>query len=512
MEKRLVLFIILALAILIGWPALMKNVYHIDNKAVTTLITNTTHSPAPSISSVVSPEANKLPGADLSNAAVSEVTLDKIKIDFIDSLASIKQISFPSYQSHKFYLGYGFLLGDKNLTFKKERISHQEAVFVGVDKDKRITKKFIFSKSNYIIELDIECQNISNSPLHLNLPLLLGVLDTSRDPAQVQFQDITISTNEKLLHNKGQKNMSFDSTKFLGFRDRYFCAIIEPLSEGYNSFAKKLSNKETEMGLTPKDITIAPGQSLVQKFRIYLGPQDLQIITPLNPDWTAVMYYGTFDPVSHILLQFLDFLYKFTHNWGWAIIILSIAVYLVLFPLNLKQMRSMKEMQALQPHIEELRRAYKDNPQKLNKEIMDLYRTHKVNPFGGCLPLLLQIPIFFALYQALMRSIALKGASFLWIKDLSEPDRLFVFSQSIPILGNEINILPILMAIGMFIQQKLSMSSASSTSAQQQKMMMVVLPVMFGLIFYRMPSGLVLYWFVNSTLMLIYQFRLSRIK
>jgi YidC/Oxa1 family membrane protein insertase len=143
----------------------------------------------------------------------------------------------------------------------------------------------------------------------------------------------------------------------------------------------------------------------------------------------------------------------------------------------------------------------------MNKEIMELYREHKVNPFGGCLPLILQMPIFFALYQVLMRSVALKGAHFLWIKDLSEPDRLFRLPNSLPILGNDINILPIIMAIGMFVQQKLSMRGASGTAAEQQKMMLVIMPVMFGFIFYRMPSGLVLYWFINSALMLFSQIR-----
>jgi YidC/Oxa1 family membrane protein insertase len=211
-------------------------------------------------------------------------------------------------------------------------------------------------------------------------------------------------------------------------------------------------------------------------------------------------------------VQVLHFLYGLVHNWGWAIVILSLVVYLALYPLTLKQMRSMKEMQLLQPRIEELRKAYKDNPQRLNKETMELYRQHKVNPLSGCLPLVLQMPIFLALYQALMRSIVLKGANFLWIKDLSEPDRLFILPVSLPILGNEINILPLVMAIGMFIQQKISLANTSSSAAEQQKMMLVIMPVMFGIIFYKMPSGLVLYWFVNSTLMLLYQLRINRQK
>jgi len=148
----------------------------------------------------------------------------------------------------------------------------------------------------------------------------------------------------------------------------------------------------------------------------------------------------------------------------------------------------------------------------MNKEIMELYREHKVNPLGGCLPLLLQMPIFFALYNALIRSISLKGAGFLWIKDLSEPDKLYVFEKALPLLGKDLNILPIIMAIGMFFQQKISSSSMTGSAAEQQKIMFVVMPIMFGIIFYRMPSGLVLYWFVNSILMLIFQLRMQRSK
>ena len=169
----------------------------------------------------------------------------------------------------------------------------------------------------------------------------------------------------------------------------------------------------------------------------------------------------------------------------------------------------MKRMQELQPKIELIRQTYKDNPQRLNKEIMELYKKEKANPFSGCLPMILQIPIFFALYQALIRSIELKGAKFLWIKDLSEPDRLIMLAKPLPLLGNDINILPVLMAILMFLQQKFSSVSAAGQSQEQQRLMMVLFPFLFGFIFYRMPSGLVLYWFINTLLMVISQ---SRIK
>jgi len=225
-------------------------------------------------------------------------------------------------------------------------------------------------------------------------------------------------------------------------------------SPGYSGFVNKVSDKIYDIGIMSNKITISPRSEIIQNFDVYLGPQDTQAIGQINPMWEAIVYFGRFDIVAQAIYGLLKFLYGIVKNWGIAIILLSIAIYLILFPLSVKQMRSVKEMQFLQPKIEQLRKQYGDNSKKLNDEIMNLYKQHKINPFSGCLPMLLQIPIFIALYQVLSRSIALKGAGFLWIKDLSEPDRLLKFPSQIPFLGEYLNILPILMAIIMFIQQK----------------------------------------------------------
>jgi YidC/Oxa1 family membrane protein insertase len=315
------------------------------------------------------------------------------------------------------------------------------------------------------------------------------------------------------MYLNARKNNLISNVQTLALRNRYFCAIIEPvIKANYSVQIEKINAQESEISLKSQGYTVAPGQALVQKFHIYLGPQELRIIKSINENWSLVVHYGAFNFISHLLLQLLGFLYSLVHNWGLAIILLSLAVYFTLYPLTLKQMRSMKEMQALQPHIEELRQKHKDNPQKLNKEIMELYREHKVNPFGGCLPLILQIPIFFALYQALMRTVSLKGAHFLWIKDLASPDKLITLSNTLPVIGNEINILPLIMTVIMFLQQKMSLASASGAAQEQQKMMLVIFPLMFAVIFYHMPAGLVLYWLVNSALMFLYQLRVSRSK
>jgi len=505
MEKRLIVAIALSLLVLLTWSALVPKPHPIDNKEFTTKGIVTINTPPRQIaSSAIEQEP--------SPASQFKYAQHKFEVTFIEPLAAIKEVTFKLHQDYKFPLKYGFMLDDKSLSFKTGSIASDAVTFVYSDQNKKIIKKYLFSNSNYSIWLEITIQNLSGAPITFNPPLVLGVLDFSSRNIQSRYQDMTVATNEKTQHFNARKDLEFKEVKFLSLRDRYFCAIVEPESDSYAGFIKKINPQESEIGLAFQGLVIAPGQQVRKKFHIYLGPQELRLINSIKPGWSAVVNYGTFDFISQILLQSLEFFYRFVHNWGWAIVILSLVVYLILYPLTLKQMRSMKEMQVLQPHIEEIRKAYKDDAQKQNKEIMELYRKHKVNPLGGCLPLILQMPIFFALYQALMRSVALKGASFLWIKDLSEPDRLFILPVSLPVLGNEINVLPIVMTIGMFIQQKISLVSTSSATAEQQRLMMIIMPLMFGLIFYHMPSGLVLYWFINSALMLLYQFRISRTK
>jgi len=158
----------------------------------------------------------------------------------------------------------------------------------------------------------------------------------------------------------------------------------------------------------------------------------------------------------------------------------------------------MQKLQELGPHIEKIRQENKDNPTKLNKEIMELYRRYKVNPMGGCLPMVIQMPVFIALYNTLSRSVELKNAPFLWIKDLSMPDAFFHFGSNVPLLGNAINLLPILMIGAMILQQKISQSTAGSSQSEQQRLIANIMPVMFGFIFYSLPSGLVLYWLTST--------------
>jgi len=507
MEKRLLLAIGLSLLVLLTWSALAPKPQTIESQVVTS---SNVISTVPS--QVIETPISQSLAAEESKLPLLQIDRNNTTIFFDEQHAAINKIIFKMQRDEPFPLKFGFLTDDGTLKYAKVSSSADEISFVAQDHAKKITKNFIFSKHNYAIDLQIKIRNTSSSPITVSYPVVLGILDLSSRNEQAHYQDVYLSTPEKASHFSAAKERQADKTRIIGLRDRYFCLIAQPENYTYKSFIKKLNSAESEVGLNSETIILQPGVQIGHLFHIYLGPQDLKAINQVNPDWTGIINFGTFDFISQILLQVLEFLYRGIHNWGWAIIILSILVYLLLYPLSLKQMRSMKEMQAVQPKVEALRKLYKDNPQKMNKEIMELYKLHKVNPFGGCLPLLLQMPIFFALYQTLMRSVALRGAKFLWIKDLSEPDRLFTLPVSLPILGNEFNILPIIMAIGMFFQQKLTAVSSGGASAEQQKMMLIIMPVMFGFIFYRMPSGLVLYWLINSILMLLFQLRMNRAK
>ncbi|MBU1037426.1 MAG: membrane protein insertase YidC, partial [Candidatus Omnitrophica bacterium] len=193
--------------------------------------------------------------------------------------------------------------------------------------------------------------------------------------------------------------------------------------------------------------------------------------------------------------------------------LLSIFLNLITFPLTAKSFKSMQKMQELHPQMEQLKKQHKDSPEKLNKAVMELYKKYKINPLSGCLPILLQMPIFIALYAALMKSIELRNTSFLWIRDLSSPDAVRL-PFTLPIIGNHINILPLIMVVAMIMQQKISTktmgSAVTSEQKEQQKIMLIVMPVVFGFIFYSMPSGLVLYWVVNTLLTITEQSAMAK--
>jgi YidC/Oxa1 family membrane protein insertase len=219
--------------------------------------------------------------------------------------------------------------------------------------------------------------------------------------------------------------------------------------------------------------------------------------------------FGFTNVIAKPLHLTLRFLYRYVKNYGIAIIILTILIKIIFWPLTHKSYKSMKEMQKLQPLMKKMREKYKNDKAQMNRELMGLYKTYKVNPMGGCLPMVIQIPVFFALFRILGTAIELRHAPFfLWINDLSSPDRLFHFPFSIPFMSPPygIPVLTLLMGASMFIQQKLTPTPGDPAQAK----MMLFLPLIFTVMFINFPSGLVLYWLTNNLISIGQQYRIKR--
>jgi len=259
---------------------------------------------------------------------------------------------------------------------------------------------------------------------------------------------------------------------------------------------------------------MARGGKVRQRASFYVGPLDYKRVKALGVglEKNINMGYKFLRPLSWVMLWSLITLYKVIPNYGLVIIILSIFTKVLFYRLTHKSHQSMKQMQSLQPKLQALKEKYKDDKQKLSAETMKLYKQHGVNPLGGCLPMLLQAPVFIALYSVLRYTIELRGAHFVaWISDLSQQDVLAVLPFAIPFIGHEVSLLPILMGIAMLVQTKVGGSlTGGAPGASQSKAMTYVFPIVLTYFFYRMPSGLVLYWLVNNILTIGQQYYINK--
>jgi YidC/Oxa1 family membrane protein insertase len=373
----------------------------------------------------------------------------------------------------------------------------------------KLTKEYYLHNTNDYIELRVSIQNLGDAVIYRDYDILgASGLQPAGSVMGRRFIEIDSMVDGKLVRNTRIKNGdSFVKgiISWTGVKERYFCIVLKPGQDAEGVILKQINKGDLASGIRTKRTPVYAGTTTADSYILYIGPNKISRLSETGLGLEQIINYGVFGGISKFLLTILRTFHKVVRNWGIAIILLTFLINMVLFPLTRKSFLSMRKIQEVQPHIEKLRTVHKDNPQKLNKELAGLYRQYNINPFGGCLPLLLQMPIFIALYQGLIRSIELKGANFLWIKDLSSPDYVSL-PFSLPILGKQIHILPLLMVIAMFLQQKISTKGTGSVGKeqqQQQKFMLIFFPIFFGFMFYNFPSGLVLYWLTNTVLMVI---------
>lgn len=364
-----------------------------------------------------------------------------------------------------------------------------------------VRKIYSFTADSYAIKLDTQVFNNSAAALTgsiqhvMTYPAEPKVKDNRFDTAGFYlFTDNSLKTDK--VKDVAAVSKKYDKTiLWNGFADKYFLTAL--LSEN-NSIAsvelKKNSAGYLESITSSPQIVVNPGQSATVSQRLFVGPKDIDILKAQGNSLEQSLDLGWFTVLAKPLLYSLKYFYGYVGNYGISIIIITVILKLFFFPLTHKSYKSMKGMQKIQPKMAELKEKHKNDRDAMNKAVMELYRDHKVNPLGGCLPMVVQIPVFFALYKALMFSIELRHAPFfLWITDLADKDPYYVT--------------PVIMGVTMFIQQKMTPSQMDPI---QQKMMLA-LPVVFTFMFLSFPSGLVLYWLVNNILTIGQQMYINKI-
>ncbi|WP_419659784.1 OxaA: inner membrane protein [Desulfosarcina variabilis str. Montpellier] len=374
-----------------------------------------------------------------------------------------------------------------------------------------IIKTYTFDPGSYLIGLKVAIQNASQNAINDQLVLSL------RKPVEKEkgygFVGPSALINDSLEQIKPKniedKDRYEGKIKWIGIEDRYFISSIIPAEEFEGSIKLGLNDKIVSNQLINPTFELSPGKQIESQFYIFMGPKSMELLNSLGHDLGKALNFGFFDIIAKPCLWFMNQIHSVIPNYGIAIILLTIFTKILLWPLGNKSYKSMSEMKKLQPLMAEIREKHKDDKQKMNQELMALYRTYKVNPVGGCLPMVLQIPVFFALYRMLYQAIELRHAPFfLWINDLSAPDRLFDFGFSIPFMEPPygIPVLTIIMGATMLLQQKMSPPPGDPTQAK----MMMLMPVVFTFIFINFSSGLVLYWLVNNILSISQQYYVQK--
>ena len=368
----------------------------------------------------------------------------------------------------------------------------------------KLTKTYTFRRGDYTIGVRHDVTNVSGAPVSPSLYLQL-LRDGGALPGDSKFYSTFTGPAVYTDADKFQK-LAFD--KIDGAKDshaskadngwiamiqHYFVsAFVPPEKAPREIFTKKVDNLYAVGNILPLG-TIAPGATTSMDTKLYSGPQESETLEKIAPGLDLVKDYGWLTIVAKPIFWLMTQIHNILGNWGWTIIVLTIMIKLAFFPLSAASYRSMAKMKLVTPRMTAIRERHKGDPQKMNQAMMELYKTEKINPLGGCLPIVVQIPVFIALYWVLLASVEMRNAPWIgWIHDLASPDPWFI--------------LPVLMAVSMFIQTKLNPTPPDPIQAK----VMMFMPIIFSVMFFFFPAGLVLYWVVNNILSIAQQWFITR--
>ena len=380
-------------------------------------------------------------------------------------------------------------------------------LFVANRGQQTVQVKYIFYHDKYSFIYDVDTYNVENENGNIEISWFSGLNTTERS------MKIDLSHHSAIVNQEGEINR-FDLSKiqkkslisidqparWLGLSTQYFALIVSSLNADMNVI--QFSGNENDNFVRASwQIPVKTLKYNRHDFEIYLGPQDYDLLQNYRHQWERIVNFGWnwIEPLSRFMLLIFTLIHNMVPDYGLVIVIFSLLIKIIFYPLMQKQLNSMQAMQAVQPQMAALKEKYGDDPARLNKEMIKLYQEHKINPLSGCLPLLIQMPIFIALYNVLRTTIHIRDASFLWLPDLSQ-------NPDLTIIGA---ILPLAMGGSMYLQQKLS---STSVMTQQQKMMLYMMPVIFVVFSFQWSTGLILYWFIQNITTIIQQLIMNKMK
>ncbi|NMM38371.1 MAG: membrane protein insertase YidC [Glaciimonas sp.] len=369
----------------------------------------------------------------------------------------------------------------------------------------KLIKTFTFKRGDYDIDIKHDIVNGSGRPITPSLYLQL-VRDGNKPGGESKFYSTFTGpavytdaekfqklTFDKIANGKDEHAKNADNG-WVALIQHYFVSAFIPQDKAAREiFTKKIATNLYAIGSILPLGTIAPGTTISMDAHLYSGPQETRVLEKIAPGLDLVKDYGWLTIIARPIFWLMTQIHKVLGNWGWTIIMLTVLIKLAFFPLSAASYRSMAKMKLVTPKMTSVRERFKGEPQKMNQAMMELYKTEKINPLGGCLPIVVQIPVFISLYWVLLASVEMRNAPWLgWIHDLSAPDPFYI--------------LPVVMAISMFIQTKLNPKPPDPMQAK----IMMFMPIAFSVMFFFFPAGLVLYWVVNNVLSIAQQWAITK--
>ncbi|MBU2102399.1 MAG: YidC/Oxa1 family insertase periplasmic-domain containing protein [Candidatus Omnitrophota bacterium] len=468
MEKRFIYAFVLSLLFIVGYNAVIPKFFP---KPATV-------SPTPRIEPVLpeSVQPVSIVPVPHEEPVLTTVSIGEYSVTYSARGGYIKNLRLNKYNEELKFHDIGFIVDLQNVVYQPT-VQGNRLIFTAQNGER---KEFTFAGYELTIRLSTK-----------QYPVLLFSNTLSAKPIEHGYQEFFAATADgiKRMNFKKVKDGTFADVSFAGSRDQFYSASLLP-----GTYTISVSYDKA------KQIVMAVLLPPQKEFTLYVGPQIAHELAPLG--LASIISYGLFHWIGVALVWILTFFYGLTKSWGVSIILLTIITYIVLFPFTMQSTKAMRKMAAMQPELNEIKAKYKDNLKKAQEEQAKLFKKHGVNPIGGCLPYLFQMPVFFALWQVFLRLVQLKGESFLWIKDLTLPDHLFKLPFTIPFLGDYFNLIPVLMVVLSLLQQKMT-----SPAAPEQKNMMLFMSVFMGVIFWNFPSSMALYWFIQNLLTFAYQLR-----